>query len=98
MPEIQKQIEELEDSICKHNDGLNLQIAINYGSRDEMIRAMKKMVQDHDARQTACNRRSMKTQFDAYLDTQDIPDPDLLIRTSGEQRLVELSFVAAGIQ
>ena len=44
-PAMQKQIAELEEA-SKHNDGLNFQIALNYGSRDEMIRAMKKMVED----------------------------------------------------
>ena len=65
---------------------LNLQIAINYGSRDEMIRAMKKMCQDMEngTRQVSELNEDL---FASYLDTAGIPDPDLLIRTSGEQRL-----------
>ena len=81
----QKQIVELEAASAK-NDGLNLQIAINYGSRDEMIRAMKKMCQDMEngSRQVSELNEDM---FASYLDTAGIPDPDLMIRTSGELRL-----------
>ena len=82
---MQKQIRDLEES-SKYNDGLNFQIALNYGSRDEMIRAMRKMVSDYDAGKIESSDISEKT-FEHYLDTKDIPDPDLLIRTSGEQRL-----------
>ena len=84
-PAMQKQIAELEEA-SKHNDGLNFQIALNYGSRDEMIRAMKKMVEDHDAGRLPVSEINEES-FTRYLDTHDIPDPDLLIRTSGEQRL-----------
>ena len=51
-----------------------------------MIRAMKKMIADHDAGKLEISDISEET-FEHYLDTKDIPDPDLLIRTSGEQRL-----------
>lgn len=82
---MQKQIAELEEA-SKENGGLNFQIALNYGSRDEMIRAMKKMMADHDAGKLAVSEITERS-FERYLDTHDIPDPDLLIRTSGEQRL-----------
>ena len=81
----QKQIIDLEEKSAV-NTGLNLTIAINYGSRDEMIRAMKHMVEDHDAGKLSMEEITAE-KFSAYLDTNDIPDPDLLIRTSGEQRL-----------
>lgn len=77
----QKQICDLEEKSSK-NTGLHLQIAINYGSRDEMIRAMKKMFRDGVTEDEITEEK-----FATYLDTGDIPDPDLMIRTSGEQRL-----------
>ena len=83
--DIRKRIAELEEA-TKNNDGLCFQIALNYGSRDEMLRAMKKMSSD-------CVEGKLKPDeldemiFETYLDTHDIPDPDLMIRTSGEQRL-----------
>ena len=81
----QNRIKELEEA-SKNNTGLNLTIAINYGSRDEMLRGMKKMIEDHD--NGKLNLDDINEQvFSNYLDTADIPDPDLLIRTSGEQRL-----------
>ena len=83
--DIRARIAELEEA-TKDNDGLNFQIALNYGSRDEMIRAMKKMCAD-------CKEGRIELEqidenlFETYLDTHEIPDPDLMIRTSGEQRL-----------
>ena len=83
--DIRTRIAQLEEA-SKDNDGLNFQIAINYGSRDEMIRAMRRMAKD-------CVEGKLMPQeicedvFEGYLDTHDIPDPDLLIRTSGEIRL-----------
>ena len=61
-------------------------IAINYGSRDEMIRAMRHMISDVKAGNLKEEAIDEKV-FSSYLDTRDLPDPDLLIRTSGEQRL-----------
>ena len=81
----QKQIAALEEASAKNN-GLNLQIAINYGSRDEMIRAVRRLCED--VRQGKREPQELSEElFAAYLDTAGIPDPDLLIRTSGEQRL-----------
>ena len=84
-PDLQESLKKLEES-SKDNTGLNFQIAINYGSRDEMVRAMKKMAADRDAGKLSAADISEET-FAEYLDTAGIPDPDLLIRTSGEQRL-----------
>ena len=83
--DIRNRIAELEEA-TKNNDGLNFQIALNYGSRDEMIRAMKKMCTDVNDGKVDIENIDEKV-FESYLDTHDIPDPDLMIRTSGEQRL-----------
>ncbi len=83
--DIKSRIEELEEA-TKDNDGLNFQIALNYGSRDEMVRAMKRMCMDYKMG-TVEPEQISEALFESYLDTHDIPDPDLMIRTSGEQRL-----------
>ena len=75
-------------------DGLNFQIAINYGSRDEMIRAMRKMTKDCADGRFAPEEITEEL-FEGYLDTHGIPDPDLLIRTSGELRLSNYFVMAA---
>lgn len=83
--DIRQKIEELEKSTSK-NTGLNFTIGINYGSRDEMIRGMRKMAEDVKAGKYLPDEIDEKL-YESYLDTAGIPDPDLLIRTSGEQRL-----------
>jgi len=83
--DIRNRIAELEEA-TKNNDGLNFQIALNYGSRDEMIRAMKNMCADCKEGKITSEQIN-ESLFESYLDTHDIPDPDLMIRTSGEQRL-----------
>lgn len=83
--DIQESIRNLEEA-SRYQDGLNFQIAINYGSRDEMLRAMRQMAADLTAG-TITEEDISEPVFQNYLDTAGIPDPDLLIRTSGEQRL-----------
>mgnify|MGYP002537586958 CR=1 FL=1 len=83
--DIQDAIVKLED-LTKNNTGLQFQIAINYGSRDEMLRGMRKMYADLRDGKLQENEID-ETHFEAYLDTKDIPNPDLLIRTGGEIRL-----------
>ena len=83
--DIKEKIVKLEE-VSKNNTGLNFQVALNYGGRDEIIRAIKKCASE-------CADGLIKPDditeelFSERLDTSDIPDPDLLIRTSGEQRL-----------
>lgn len=84
-PHIQESINTLMEA-SKEYDGLNMTIAINYGSRDEMIRAMQKQavaVKNGELEPEDITEES----FSKALDTFDIPDPDLMIRTSGELRL-----------
>ncbi len=83
--DIKGRISELEEA-SKNNQGLNFTIAINYGSRDEMIRAMKRLAADCVDGILSPDDVS-ETSYESYLDTHGIPDPDLLIRTSGELRL-----------
>lgn len=83
--DIRARIVELEEA-TKNNDGLHFQIALNYGSKDEMIRAMNHLICDREAGKIAKDTVTAE-QFESYLDTAGIPDPDLLIRTSGEQRI-----------
>ena len=84
-PDLQERIAELEEA-TKDYDGLSFQIALNYGSRDEMIRSMRRLCQDCKDGKVDANAID-EAVFESYLDTADIPDPDLMIRTSGEQRL-----------
>ena len=83
--DIKKRILELEEA-SRNNGGLNFTIALNYGSRDEMIRAVKRLAQDCVDQQVKPEDIDEKL-YAAYLDTRELPDPDLLIRTSGELRL-----------
>ena len=82
---LQNSIIELEEYSSQFT-GLTLTIAINYGSRDEIIRAVKGIANDVSSGKFKADEIDEKLLSD-YLDTKDIPDPDLMIRTSGEQRL-----------
>lgn len=83
--DIRERILELQES-TKENQGLKFQIAINYGSRDEMVRGIQAVVRDCLAGKRKVEEIGEEV-FATYLDTAHIPDPDLLIRTSGELRL-----------
>ena len=83
--DIREQIEELE-KVSSRNNGLHFQIAINYGSRDEIVRSVRKVMEDVKAGKISAEQMD-EAMFDSYLDTAGIPSPDLLIRKSGEQRL-----------
>lgn len=83
--DLQIAIAELEEH-TKVNTGLKFNIALNYGSQDEMLRAMNRIINDMESGAIA-KQPVDKELFNSYLDTAGLPDPDLLIRTSGEQRL-----------
>ncbi|WP_182199620.1 isoprenyl transferase [Paraliobacillus salinarum] len=70
----------------KDNDGLQLNLALNYGSKDEMLHAMKGMFTDLIDEKLSLDEVD-EQRFSKYLDTADMPNPDLLIRTGGEKRL-----------
>lgn len=83
--DIRNRIDELEKATV-NNDGLHFQIALNYGSRDEILRAVRNIMTD--TKKGIIDPDMMTEELLAsYLDTKDIPDPDLLIRTSGEERI-----------
>ena len=84
-PDIQQSVRELEE-YSKDFDGIYFQLALNYGSRDEMIRAIRKIAKDCVDGKVDPAEIKEET-FEQYLDTKGIPDPDLMIRTSGELRL-----------
>lgn len=83
--DIRKRIEELEEA-TRNNDGLHFQIAINYGGRDELVRACRKIGREVAAGNRKPEEITEETIAEA-LDTAGIPEPDLLIRTCGEQRI-----------
>ncbi len=83
-PDIQESIVKLEN-FSKDFTELHFQIALNYGSRDEITRAVNRMLEDQKAGKLATPVE--EETISNYLDTAGIPDPDLLIRTSGELRL-----------
>ncbi len=68
------------------NDGMVLNLALSYGSRDEIVDAVKKILNDCEGG-VVTKEHITKDVISSYLYTADMPDPDLLIRTSGEYRL-----------
>ena len=84
-PDMRESIRELEE-VTKNNTGLHFQVALNYGSRDEMLRGMRIIAEKVEKGE--CKPEEITEEmFSESLDTKGIPDPDLLIRTSGEERL-----------
>ncbi|MCR5527283.1 MAG: isoprenyl transferase [Lachnospiraceae bacterium] len=84
--DIQETIEKLEEA-TKTYDGLYFTIALNYGSRDEIIRAVNKILEEKKAGVIDADTPVTEEMISEHLDTAGMPDPDLLIRTSGEERL-----------
>ena len=69
-------------AVTKHNEGITVNVAFNYGGRDEILRAVRRIVADGVEPEEVD-----ESLFSRYLYTEGCPDPDLIIRTGGEQRL-----------
>jgi undecaprenyl diphosphate synthase len=83
-PELRTQIPRVEE-LTKDNKGLTLFFALNYGGRSEILQAVRKIAEDAAA--SKINAKEINAEvFEKYLYTKGIPDPDLIIRTSGEMR------------
>lgn len=86
LPEHTRKAVEKAIEATKQNTGLILNFALNYGSRDEMVYGMKKLVRDSNEGKIKVDDITEEL-FSEYLMTKSLPDPDLLIRTSGEIRI-----------
>lgn len=84
-PDIGRLLVEAED-LTKNNNGLTLVVAFNYGARQEIVRAARRIAEAVERGEARAQDIGMET-FERFLDAPDIPDPDVIIRTSGEQRL-----------
>lgn len=83
--DIQDSVRALEEFSSRF-DELHFQLALNYGSRDEIVRGVRRMLAECQEGKLAPEDLT-EERFGSYLDTAGLPDPDLLIRTSGELRL-----------
>jgi undecaprenyl diphosphate synthase len=84
-PALAQLMSELE-TLTRDNDLVHLTVAINYGGRDEVARATKRLAQDVADGRLSVDAIDQET-LPKYLDTHVLPDPDLVIRTSGEARI-----------
>ena len=84
-PDIQELIKDVEEK-TKNNKAITVVLALSYGSRDEMVRAFKRLSSKVKAGELDPDTINVED-ISMSLDTADLPDPDLLIRTSGEQRI-----------
>lgn len=86
LPEKTRQEVDRSIELTKNNKTLHLNIALSYGSRNEIIKAVKKVINEYENNEIKIDEINEES-FKKYLFTHDMPDPDLLIRTSGEMRL-----------
>lgn len=83
--DVRRLLEEAED-LTHRNDGMTLVVAFNYGARQEITRAARRLADEVSAGRLASAEITAE-RLSEYMDAPDLPDPDLIIRTSGEQRL-----------
>lgn len=84
--DIQELIASAED-LTSENTGLVLTIALNYGGRHDIVQAAVRMAAEMKRRNLPMDEQTAAELFPSFLMTNDMPDPDLVIRTSGEQRI-----------
>lgn len=84
-PDMLALLDKVEET-TKDNRDFSLNIAFNYGGRDEILRAVRKFTEEVAAGKTDIGQLT-EAKFETYLDSHDLPDPDLVIRTSGEKRI-----------
>ena len=77
---------EISEELTRHNTGMTLTIAFNYGGRVEIVDAVKRLIADHDAGRLKGEKLTPES-ISSRLYHPDMPDPDLIIRTSGEERI-----------
>jgi len=91
LPDFARKIVEETIEQTRENTRWNLTLALNYGSRQEVLRAVARYAQEHPSKP----HTPTWEEFSAYLQTSDLPDPDLIIRTSGEFRLSNFLLLQA---
>jgi undecaprenyl diphosphate synthase len=84
-PDVRRLLEEAED-LTQRNDGMTLVVAFNYGARQEIARAAQRLADEVAAGRMSSSDITAE-RLSQFMDMPDLPDPDLIIRTSGEQRL-----------
>lgn len=84
--EVRSEISAVTDE-TRGNSALTVNLAVNYGGRDEIVRAVNRWVETAAVRSSAGLRNLMESDINGHLDLPDMPDPDLIIRTGGERRI-----------
>lgn len=84
-PDVRRLLDEAEE-LTQRNDGMTLVVAFNYGARQEIARAAQRAAEEVAAGRLAAADITAE-RLSQFMDAPDLPDPDLIIRTSGEQRL-----------
>lgn len=83
-PDIQDLMRNAEE-LSKDNDGITVSIALNYGGRQDILHAVRQIAEHHNV--SDMDDEQLQDAFEERLMTRELPEPDLLIRTSGEQRI-----------
>lgn len=85
-PDIQEQMAYWQEK-TKNNQTITVSLALNYGGRDEILRAVQKITKEVKVGNLDPDQKMDVAAFSSYLDTHDLPDPEIIIRPGGEKRL-----------